>query len=48
LVEEPETIVGCMLAYRDQATIGTIPLHAVTAKPFNWELFARMHGSELS
>lgn len=48
LVEDPETIVGCMVAYRDQATIQMIPLHAVTAKPFNWELFARMHGSELS
>jgi 6-phosphofructokinase 1 len=48
LVEEPETIIGCMVAYRDQATIEMIPLHAVAAKPFNWELFARMHGSELS
>jgi 6-phosphofructokinase 1 len=48
LVEEPETIVGCMVAYRDQATIEPIPLHAVSSKPFNWELFARMHGSELS
>jgi len=48
LVEAPETIVGCMVAYRDQATIQMIPLHAVMAKPFNWELFARMHGSELS
>jgi 6-phosphofructokinase 1 len=48
LVEEPETIIGCMVAYRDQATIEMIPLHAVAAKPFNWELFARMHGNELS
>jgi len=48
LVEDPETVVGCMVAYRDQATIQMIPLHAVAAKPFNWELFARMHGSELS
>lgn len=48
LVEEPETIVGCMVAYRDPATIEMIPLHAVAAKPFNWELFARMHGSESS
>ena len=48
LVEEPETVVGCMVAYRDQATVQPIPLHAVTSKPFDWELFARMHGSELS
>jgi 6-phosphofructokinase 1 len=46
VVEAPETIVGCMVAYRDQGTIETIPLHAVSAKPFNWALFARMHGSE--
>lgn len=46
VVEAPETIVGCMVAYRDQATMETIPLHAVSAKPFNWALFARMHGSE--
>jgi 6-phosphofructokinase 1 len=48
LVEAPETIVGCMVAYQDQATIQMIPLHAVRPKPFNWELFARMHGSEVS
>ncbi|BFU94605.1 MAG: ATP-dependent 6-phosphofructokinase [Nitrospira sp.] len=46
VVEAPDTIVGCMVAYRDQATIDTIPLHAVSPKPFNWALFARMHGSE--
>jgi 6-phosphofructokinase 1 len=48
LVEAPETIIGCMVAYQDQATIQMIPLHAVRPKPFNWELFARMHGSEVS
>ncbi len=36
-----------MVAYRDPATIETIPLHAVAPKQFDWELFARMHGTEL-
>ena len=48
LVEQPETIVGCMVAYRDHSTIETIPLHAVTPKQFDWELFTRMHGGELT
>ncbi len=47
LVEQPEQVVGCMLASRDPGTIQAIPLHAVAPKPFDWELFARMHGTEL-
>ena len=47
LVERPEQVVGCMLAYREPGTIEAIPLHAVAPKPFDWEVFARMHGSEL-
>ena len=47
LVEQPEDIVGCMLAYQGSGTIQPIPLHAVVPKPFDWELFARMHGTEL-
>jgi 6-phosphofructokinase 1 len=47
LMERPESIVGCMVAYRDPATIETIPLHAVAPEQFDWELFARMHGTEL-
>lgn len=47
LVEQPEHVIGCMLAYRDPGTIQPIPLHAVAPKPFDWELFARMHGTEL-
>lgn len=47
LVEQPDQVIGCMLAYRDSGTIQPIPLHAVAPKPFNWELFARMHGTEL-
>ena len=46
-VKEPERVVGCMLAYRGPGTIEAIPLHAVAPKQFDWEIFARMHGSEL-
>ena len=46
LVEQPESIVGCMLAYREQQVIEPIPLHAIAAKPFNWNIFSRMHGNE--
>jgi len=48
LVERPEDIVGCMVAYRERGAIETIPLHAVAPKQFDWDLFARMHGSERS
>ena len=47
LVEQPEQTIGCMLAYREPGTIQAIPLHAVAPKPFDWEVFARMHGTEL-
>jgi 6-phosphofructokinase 1 len=47
LVEQPESIVGCMVAYRDSNQLETIPLHALSPKPFDWELFSRMHGAEL-
>ncbi|HNG55171.1 MAG TPA: 6-phosphofructokinase, partial [Nitrospira sp.] len=47
LVEQPDTIVGCMVAYHDSNRIETIPLHAVSPKPFDWELFTRMHVTEL-
>jgi 6-phosphofructokinase 1 len=48
LVEQPEQVIGCLLAYRDPGTIEPIPLHAVAPKPFDWDVFARMHGSELT
>ncbi|MDT7044289.1 6-phosphofructokinase [Candidatus Nitronereus thalassa] len=48
LVEQPQEVIGCMLAYRDSGTIQPIPLHALAPKPFDWELFARMHGTELA
>ncbi len=47
LVERPEDVVGGMLAYRERGVIETIPLHAVSPKQFDWDLFARMHGTEL-
>jgi 6-phosphofructokinase 1 len=46
LVERPEEVVGCMMAYRERGAIETIPLHAVAPKQFDWDLFARMHGNE--
>ena len=48
LVEQPDTIVGCMVAYRDPDNIEMIPLHAVAPKQFDWGLFTRMHGFELA
>ena len=48
LVEQPEHVIGCMLAYQDPGSIQPIPLHAVAPKPFDWELFTRMHGTELA
>jgi 6-phosphofructokinase 1 len=47
LVECPEDVVGCMLAYRERGAIDAIPLHAVASKQFDWDVFARMHGSEV-
>lgn len=47
LVEQPENAVGCLLASEGGGAIQSIPLHAVAPKPFDWELFARMHGSDL-
>ena len=47
LVERPEDVVGCMMAYRERGAIEAIPLHAVAPKQFDWDLFARMHGTEL-
>ena len=46
LVEQPESVVGCMLSYREQQLLEPIPLHAIAMKPFNWNTFSRMHGSE--
>ncbi|HEU4683037.1 MAG TPA: 6-phosphofructokinase [Nitrospira sp.] len=48
LIDRPEDIVGCMVAYRERGNIDAIPLHAVAPKQFDWDLFARMHGTERS
>ncbi len=48
LIDQPEQVIGCMLAYKATGNIQPIPLHAVSPKPFDWELFARMHGTELT
>ncbi|GKS64797.1 hypothetical protein YTPLAS72_21010 [Nitrospira sp.] len=45
LIESPDDIVGCLLAYRERGSIGPIPLHAMTPKQFDWEVFSRMHGN---
>lgn len=47
LMKQPEQVVGCMLAYREAGAIENVPLHAVAPKQFDWEVFARMHGTEL-
>jgi 6-phosphofructokinase 1 len=46
LIERPETIVGCFLARQGEGPVETIPLHAVAPKPFDWELYSRIHGIE--
>jgi 6-phosphofructokinase 1 len=48
LVEQPDTIIGCMVAYRDHDNMEMVPLHAVAPKQFDWGLFTRMHGFELT
>jgi len=45
LMESPEDMVGCLLAYRERGSIGPIPLHAVTPKQFDWDVFSRMHSN---
>lgn len=44
LIDSPEDIVGCLLAYRERGSISPIPLHAVVPKQFDWDVFSRMHG----
>lgn len=43
LVERPESVVGCFMAGSHSGRVEAIPLHALSYKPFDWELFARMH-----
>jgi 6-phosphofructokinase 1 len=44
LVEAPDTIVGCLASSRGEGDFAAVPLHAVSPKPFDWAVFARMHG----
>ncbi len=44
LVEEPAGLVGCLAASHGEGQFDAIPLHAVAPKPFDWAVFARMHG----
>ncbi len=45
LFEEPEKVIGCMLACRgEEESVEPIPLHNISAKPFDWALFSRIHG----
>ncbi|HEX9757002.1 MAG TPA: 6-phosphofructokinase [Nitrospiria bacterium] len=46
LVENPESVVGCFLGSNGIGHVEPIPLHAVVPKPFDWQLFTRMHGTE--
>ena len=48
LIERPQSVVGNFLACRESGPIEAIPLHAVAPKPFDWELYSRMHGTDLS
>lgn len=47
LVEDPAAVVGGMLASHGDGAVSVVPLHAVAPKPFDWAVFARMHGTEL-
>jgi 6-phosphofructokinase 1 len=47
VVDDPRSIVGCMASSRGDGQVAMIPLHAVASKPFDWAVFARMHGTEL-
>ena len=46
LVENPESVVGCFLGSNGIGHVDPIPLHAVEPKPFDWQLFTRMHGGQ--
>ena len=46
LVEDPSSVVGCLLGSNGVGHVEPIPLHAVSTKPFDWQLFTRMHVTE--
>ena len=45
LVEDPASVIGCVLGSNGIGQVEPIPLHSVSAKPFDWQLFVRMHGN---
>lgn len=45
LAADPATLVGCLAASSGDGAFEAIPLHAVSPKPFDWAMFARMHGA---
>lgn len=46
LRKDPASIVGCFLGSNGVGHVEPIPLHSVEAKPFDWQLFNRMHAQE--
>jgi len=48
IVHHPESIIGCFLGSKGIGLVDPIPLHAVVPKPFDWQLFTRMHGNDVS
>jgi 6-phosphofructokinase 1 len=44
VADDPTTVIGCLAASRGEGAFDAIPLHAVAPKPFDWAVFARMHG----
>lgn len=45
LVDDPGALVGCLAASSGDGQFEALPLHAVAPKPFDWSVFARMHGT---
>ncbi len=48
LIDQPEEAVGCLLKSRAEGEIDAVPFQNIKEKSFDWETFARMHGSALS
>ena len=46
LYENPESVVGCYIASSKVGHIEPFPFHDVKPKPFDWQLFNRMHFQE--
>ncbi len=44
LIEDPQTIVGCLLKQQAEGNVRATPLYDIQARPFDWDVFSRMHG----